>query len=143
MSLGLINVILKKLAKTGHIKVTHLNKKKLEYLLTPQGFLEASQKTYEYTLKTIRRYRAIEDGLSNLLRELHRSGYVYFSIHGDGELRDLLESVFYRCLNEVPVTLGREHRKDPRAIVLNLMADPPPDHRGTVLNVLERISGVS
>lgn len=144
ISLGLINVILKKLIRTGHIKVSHLNKRKLEYLLTPQGFLEAAKKTCEYTISIIRNYKTIETNLSNLLRELHKSGYDYFSIQGDGELKDLLESTFHKCLEEVPATLGSEHRKDPRAIILNLTVDPPPEgYKGDVLNILEKIGRAS
>jgi DNA-binding Lrp family transcriptional regulator len=140
ISLGLINVILKKLIRTGHLKASQLNTRKLEYLLTPQGFLEAAKKTYEYTISTIRKYKIIESNLSLLLKELHRSGYDYFSIHGDGELKDLIESTLQKSLEEIPVTLGREHRKDQRAIVLNLTMDPLPEgHTGDVLNVVEKI----
>jgi len=140
ISLGLINVILKKLLKTGMIKVSQLNKRKMEYLLTPEGFMEASRKVYRKTAETIRNYRSIESSISELLKKLHASGYDYFSIHGDGELKELLETTFYRCLEEVPVTLGSDHRTDPRAVILNITPDQLPPHiKGTVIQVLDRI----
>lgn len=140
ISLGLINVILKKMVNAGYIRVTHLNRRKMEYVLTYQGFKETTKRAYHYVTRIIRNYKIIEANLSNLLKELHKSGYSYFSIHGDGELRDLTESVFQNCLEEAPVTLGREYREDQRAVILNLTTDAgDPNFKGDVVNVLGRI----
>ncbi len=141
ISLGLINVILKRLIKAGYLRASQLNKRKLEYLLTPQGFIETAKKTYDYTINTIRSYKMLEANLSKLLKDLHRSGYDYFSIHGDGELRDLTVSTFQRCLEDAPVTLGREPKKDPRAVVLNITTDSL-ESKGEVVNVWERIGEI-
>ena len=37
-SVGLVNAVLKKLVRTGYVKTSHLNRRSLEYLLTPSGF---------------------------------------------------------------------------------------------------------
>lgn len=140
ISLGLINVILKNLLKSGMIKVSQLNKRKMEYLLTPKGFHEASRKICSNTAKTIRNYRSIESSISELLRKLYTSGYNYFSIHGDGELKGLLEATFHRCLAETPVTLGNDHLDNPHAIILNITPDQLPSYiKGIAVQVLNRI----
>src|SRR3989338_10379731 len=110
ISLGLINVILKRFIKIGYIKVSHVNKRKMEYTLTPNGLQETARKNQEEATQTIRKYKTIQTMLAKLLQELHQSGYDYFSIHGDGELRDLIETTFYNSLENVPVSLGKEHR---------------------------------
>ena len=57
VSLGLINILLKKFLRTGYMQVSQLNKRKLEYVLTPQGFLAVTRKTYQYANRTIRDYQ--------------------------------------------------------------------------------------
>lgn len=141
ISLGLINVLLKRLIKAGYLKASQLNKKKLQYLLTPEGLTEAAIRTYDKTIKIISNYKKLESDLSRLLKELHHSGYQYFSIYGDGELRDLTELAFQRSLEEAPVTLGGEHKKDPTAVVLNVSIKTINlPFKGDVVNVVERLN---
>ncbi|MFH1380027.1 MAG: winged helix-turn-helix transcriptional regulator [bacterium] len=52
-SLGLTRSILKRLIKTEHIRTCQLHKTKVEYLLTPKGFLEKTKKSYENFIKPI------------------------------------------------------------------------------------------
>lgn len=140
VSLGLINVILKKFIQSGYIKVGHLNKKKLEYLPTSAGTLETAQGKHQTTTWMIQGYKKIQVQLAGLFQELHSTGYNYFSIHGDGELKGLVESILRSSLEEAPVTLGKEHRAHPQAVVLNLNAEPMTEgHRGDVVNVLEKV----
>lgn len=140
ISLGLINVILRKIEKGGYVRVEHVNKRKMEYHLTPLGSQETAKKNHENAIKTINSYKAMTSSLAKFLRELHASGYDYFSIHGDGELRNLLESVFRGCLEEAPVSLGKDYQCQPRAVVLNVSYDPvPPVFKGNVVNILEKI----
>lgn len=139
-SLGIINVILQKFIKSGHIKVSHPNKRKMEYFLTPAGREETTKKNFCLATATIRNYKLIRDKLAELLKELHTSGYDYFSIYGDGDLRELLEKTFRDCLEESPVTLGNEHLNNPRAVTLNVtMESVVPQIKGDMVSVLERI----
>lgn len=141
ISLGLINVIIKKFIKIGYIKVCQINKRKMEYTLTPNGLQETARKNHYDTAETIKKYKSIQLGVANLLKELHQSGYDYFSIHGDGELRDLIETTFYNCLENAPVSLGKEHHFQPRAVILNLTPEPLPENpKGNVVDILDKLS---
>ncbi|MDE2028516.1 MAG: winged helix-turn-helix transcriptional regulator, partial [Candidatus Omnitrophica bacterium] len=53
LSLGMTNMLLRRLISKGYIRIKQLNKKKTEYLLTPKGFSEKLRKSVKYTLKTI------------------------------------------------------------------------------------------
>ena len=140
ISLGLINVILKKFIKVGFLKVSYFNKRKMEYLLTPSGRQETTQKGHRQITTTIKNYRTLREGITNLLKQLHASGYDYFSIHGDGELRELVESTFFTSLEESPVKLGKEHREYPRSVVLNVTPDSlDSNFKGDVVDVLGKI----
>lgn len=140
ISLGLINVILQKFIKNGYVTVTHHDKRKFQYLLTPHGFEETFRKGYQVATATIRNYHNIQSQLAQILKNLYKAGYEYFSICGDGELRGLLETAFGQSLEDAPVKLGEKHREDERAVVLNLTFQPmDPNFRGHVVNVLEKI----
>jgi DNA-binding MarR family transcriptional regulator len=140
ISLGLINVILKKFLRTGYLQVSQLNKRKLEYILTREGFMAVTRRTYQYATRTIRNYHQIHSQLSALLIELNDSGYDYFSIHGDGELREMIEAIAPSLFSEGQAALGEEHRNESGAVVLNLTVAPMEgDFDGEEVKVLERI----
>lgn len=140
VSLGLINVILKRFLKTGYLHVSSLNKRKLEYILTPQGFLAVARKTYHYATSTIRDYQLLHRSLSVLLYQLRESGFNYFSIYGDGEIRLLIETLAKQEFKESSAILGSDHRDEPGAVVLNVTAEPVAhDFQGQVINVLEKL----
>lgn len=143
-SLGCVNAIIKKLTQTGHIQSSSPNKKRPEYTLTSQGLLETTQKAHETALSIVKSFKTIQSRLAELLTRLHHSGYDYFSIHGDGELKDLLKATFFECLEDAPVTLGEKEQDHPRAIILNVShTSLPPDFKGNVVNVMERLSLLS
>lgn len=56
LSLGMVNLLVKKCIKKGFVKVEGLNSKSMRYILTPQGIKEKTRKTLEYINKS---YRAI------------------------------------------------------------------------------------
>ena len=53
LSLGMTNMLIHRLLTKGYIRIKQLNKKKVEYILTPKGFAEKMQKSIKYTMKTI------------------------------------------------------------------------------------------
>lgn len=140
ISLGLINVILKKFLQTGYLQVKALNKRKLEYVLTAEGFLAVARKTVHFATRTIRNYRQLHDELTSLLTELHESGYSYFSIHGDGELREMIENLVPMIFAGNGAKLVRDHQVGPDAVVLSVSTEPlEKDFEGHVIDVLGRI----
>ncbi len=94
LSLGLTNLIIKKLAKTGYIKIRQLNKKKLQYILTPEGFAEKAKKSYNYTLKTIKLFKEIKSKIQQLILDFQQQGVKKFIIIGNNELTDIVEFAF-------------------------------------------------
>ena len=67
ISLGLTNLIIKRLITKGYIKATQLNRKKIQYMLTPKGFSEKADKSYRFALKTITHFRMLKDNIQNIL----------------------------------------------------------------------------
>ncbi len=51
LSLGMTNLILKRLVNKGYVKVRGLNRRKVQYILTPTGFAEKTKKILSVFLK--------------------------------------------------------------------------------------------
>lgn len=93
-SLGLTNLIIKRLVKTGYIKLKQLNRRKIQYILTPKGFTEKAKKSYKYTLKTINLFRVIKEKIQELITNYYHQGVKNFIIVGNNELAELAELAF-------------------------------------------------
>ena len=116
LSLGMTNLLIKRLSRKGLIKITQLDWKRTQYLLTLQGVLEKTKKSYNYTLYTIRLFRQIEENISSVLQREHKSGRRSFHLVAQDELQQLLTEkvsefalegasfAFYQTFAEVPPT---------------------------------------
>jgi len=91
ISLGMVNLILKRLTKKGYIKVRRLNRRNLQYLLTPRGFAKITKRSYHYLLTTINSVRKMKAEIQELILQEYRKGKRQFIIFGDGELADIIE----------------------------------------------------
>ncbi len=91
MSLGITNIIIKRLIKRGYIKIKQLNKKRVQYLLTPKGFAGKARQSYHYTLKTIETFKTMKIKLQNYIFQEYKNGQRKFVIYGDSELANLIE----------------------------------------------------
>ncbi len=94
LSLGLVNLIIKRLIQKGYVKTKHLNQKKIQYLLTPKGFSEKANKSYKFVLKTIQFLKSIKKNIQELIVAHYEKGVREFIVIGDSELADIAEMVF-------------------------------------------------
>jgi DNA-binding MarR family transcriptional regulator len=93
LSLGMTNMLIRRLLSKGYIRIQQLNKKKVEYLLTPKGFAEKMRKSVNYTLKTISSIGLIKTRLAEVLIAASREGHRKFYILGESDLAGLIEIV--------------------------------------------------
>lgn len=99
LSLGMTNMLIRRLIAKGFIRIEQLNKRKVQYLLTPQGFAEKMRKSVNYTLKTINSIGLIKTRVQAILLDLHKDGTRDFFIVGKSDLSILIEMV----AKEVPL----------------------------------------
>ncbi len=59
LSLGNVNILIKRLVKKGLVKIERLNTKTIKYVLTPQGIKEKAAATYSYIVYSYRYIEAI------------------------------------------------------------------------------------
>jgi DNA-binding Lrp family transcriptional regulator len=116
LSLGAVNIILRRLARRGVIKTTALNPKKVEYLLTPKGFSEKAKKSYNYVLKTVNLVKMVREEIARIVLEEYNRGQKKFVILGNDDLADIIELALkgfdYERVNEL------EDIRDKDALVL-------------------------
>jgi len=93
LSLGMTNMLLRRLITKGYIRIKQLDYRKVEYILTPKGFTEKMRKSVKYTLKTIHSIGLIKNNLLNILKPLHAEGARKFYILGESDLAALIDIV--------------------------------------------------
>lgn len=93
LSLGMTNMLIRRLLSKGYIRIRQLNKKKVEYILTPKGFAEKMRKSVRYTLKTIDSIGLVKRNLTALLRKCYEEGARKFYILGSSDLAGLIDMV--------------------------------------------------
>lgn len=91
LSLGMTNMLLRRLVTKGYIRIRQLNQKKTEYLLTPKGFSEKMRKSIKYTVKTITSISLIKKCFKELLSGHYAQGERVFYVLGESDFAFLVE----------------------------------------------------
>jgi len=98
ISLGLTNLIIKRLAKKGYLKVSQLNARKIEYILTPQGFAEKAKKVLSLYPQDDSTLKILKQKIQQIILNEYNNGKRKFVIQGNNELSELVE-ISLRNLN--------------------------------------------
>ncbi|MBA7506740.1 hypothetical protein ES706_05445 [subsurface metagenome] len=86
LSLGMTNLIMKRLIAKGYVKVKELSRRNVQYILTPRGFTEKVKKTHRYLLRTIDTLKTVKEKIQDTVLEHYENGEKNFTILGRGEL---------------------------------------------------------
>jgi DNA-binding MarR family transcriptional regulator len=108
ISLGLTNLIIKRLIKQGYVKAKQLDRKKIQYILTAKGFSEKAKKSYNFTLKTIGVLKQFREKLQERILEESKKGDREFILSGTDELSDIVELAF-KNMNNNAIKLTRTY----------------------------------
>jgi DNA-binding MarR family transcriptional regulator len=146
MSLGMVNMLLRRLISKGLIRIEQLNQKKVQYLLTPKGFAEKMQKSVKYTMNTIRSITLIREQLKTIVLSLKEKGHNDFFVLGDSDLTMLLTDMFnnhfgseYKLeqIKEIPEELNGKY-----LLICKEGYEGKKKSQENVLNVLEEIANI-
>jgi len=89
VAVGSVNWYLKRLIRKGYVKVTRLQRRRLRYLITPQGMAEKARLTYQYMQASLNVYRQARHEAQRMLAEVQRAGYGAVRVEGDSEVADI------------------------------------------------------
>jgi DNA-binding MarR family transcriptional regulator len=90
VAVGSVNWYLKRLIGKGYVKVTHLQRRKLHYFLTPSGLARKFELTRGYLDVSLRLYRELREAAAEILDEVDRRAYRAIYIEGSDEAVEIL-----------------------------------------------------
>lgn len=116
VAVGTVNWHLKRLVAKGYVKVKRAQRRKLRYIITPEGIAFRARLTVNYIDQSLRLYRRVRQRVREALVEVKKAGYTSVRIQGDGDIADICRLT---CLEqaisivdapEVPVLEVRDTR---------------------------------
>ena len=90
ISLGLVNSFVRRLTKKGYFKVTHIPKKRVRYVLTPEGASEKTRLTYEYIRYSYRFYKSASQKIGDLLADIERQNAEHLVLCGANDFAEII-----------------------------------------------------
>ncbi len=89
VAVGTINWHLKRLIAKGYIKVRRAQRKKLRYIITPEGMAFRAHLTIDYIQNSFRLYRLVRERALAALEQIQSAGFNQVQIAGDGEVAEV------------------------------------------------------
>jgi DNA-binding MarR family transcriptional regulator len=89
VAVGTVNWHLKRLVSNGYIKVKRAQRRKLRYIITPEGIAFRARLTVNYIEQSMQLYRLVRARVREALVEVKRSGYNAVRIQGEGDVADI------------------------------------------------------
>jgi len=115
VAVGTINWHLKRLIEKGYVKVRRLERKKLRYIITPEGIALRARMTVDYIQTSFDMYRTVRRRVLAALEQVKQAGFHTVKIDGGG---DVAEVCRLTCL-EQGVTIVED--TDAPTLVINYL----------------------
>jgi len=105
VAVGTVNWHLKRLVAKGYVKVKRAQRRKLRYLITPQGVSLRASLAVEYVERSMRLYRKTRQHVQELLDELRAAGYQSVHIETQTESADDITDICRLTCLEQGITI--------------------------------------
>ncbi len=89
VAVGTVNWHLKRLIAKGAVKVSRAERKKLRYIITPEGIALRARLAVNYVEHSFALYRKTRQRVKERVTELRRAGYDRVRIIGGGDVADI------------------------------------------------------
>ena len=90
LSLGSVNLLLKKMAKEGLIKIETIPAHRVAYMLTPKGMVEKANKTVSYIKRHYNAITQTKEQLKSIICNLIMEHKALYMLHTPDELGSLI-----------------------------------------------------
>ncbi|MCS6907919.1 MAG: winged helix-turn-helix transcriptional regulator [Anaerolineales bacterium] len=89
VAVGTVNWHLRRLIEKGYVKVKRARRRKLRYLITPEGIAFRARLAINYIEQSMRLYRRTRQRVLELLAEAKQAGYRSVRIEGEGDIAEI------------------------------------------------------
>jgi len=89
VAVGTVNWHIKRLVAKGYVKAKRAQRKKLRYIITPEGIAFRAKLTVNYVENSLDLYRRTRKRVQELLLEVRSDGYDTVRIIGDGDIGEI------------------------------------------------------
>ncbi|MEZ0395236.1 MAG: winged helix-turn-helix transcriptional regulator [Anaerolineales bacterium] len=89
VAVGTINWHLKRLIDKGYVKIKRAERKKLRYIITPEGIALRARLTMDYIEQQFLLYRNTRQRVKGYLEEVRRAGHHAVRLIGEGDVADI------------------------------------------------------
>ena len=89
VAVGTINWHIKRLIEKGYVKIKRAERKKLRYIITPEGIAMRAHLTVDFIEQQFNLYRNTRQRVKDHLQQLQQSGFNSVRLIGDGDVADV------------------------------------------------------
>ncbi len=89
VAVGTVNWHLKRLIAKGYVKVKRAERKKLRYIITPEGIALRARLAVDYVERSFTLYRRVRQRVREHLKQVEEAGYDRVRIVGKGDVADI------------------------------------------------------
>lgn len=90
IAVGSVNWYIKRLTQRGWVKVSHLDRTRLKYDLTPEGMAVFTQRAVSYARDSLQVYSRMREKAKTIVADLQRQGVEAVHVLGDDPTVDIL-----------------------------------------------------
>lgn len=90
VAVGTVNWHLKRLIEKGAIKVKRASRRKLKYIITPEGIALRARLTVDFVQQSFQLYRLIRSRAAEVIPAIKQAGYTQVRLEMDGDMADVV-----------------------------------------------------
>ncbi len=112
VAVGTVNWHIKRLVAKGYVKVKRAQRRKLRYIITPEGLALRAHLTVHYIETSMRLYRRTRQQVLDLLSQVIQTGHKQIYINGEGDIADICRLT---CLEQGIQVVDHHYLKNDQA----------------------------
>lgn len=89
VAVGTINWHIKRLIAKGYLKVRKVERRKLRYIVTPEGLALRARLTIDFIQNSFRLYRLVRERSMDAIQQVEEAGFSSIVIHGEGDVAEI------------------------------------------------------
>ena len=103
VAVGTVNWHIQRMIRKGYVKVSRANRRKLRYIITPEGIAFRARLTIDYIEQSMLLYRATRQRVRDLLADVRQAGYDRVRVEAaaeNGHANDIADVCRLTCLEQ-------------------------------------------